>query len=58
MDITALRLYPDPDASLLVGSIAEYYGVDKSEGSSISIVKSSLRAGRTYGIPNNSAHTS
>ena len=31
MDITALRLYPDPDASLLVGSIAEYYGVDKSE---------------------------
>lgn len=31
MDITALRRYPDPDASLLAGSIAEYYGVDKSE---------------------------
>lgn len=31
MDISALRLYPDPDSGLLVDAIAEYYNVDADE---------------------------
>ena len=31
MDISALRLYPDPKAEALVGAIASYYGLSEDQ---------------------------